>query len=115
MKILHLLYGLCGTGYLWHMNINKHHREELCMARLHIGPVLCYRLSHGVLTGLSGPYVEDLILCGNQTFRWISEQTRQKLEMKADEELPAEFTGFIVGNEDNVSFYIDQSHYLRKI
>lgn len=48
-------------------------------------------------------------------FRWIPEHTRRKFEMKANEELPAEFTGPIVSKENDVSFDIDQSHYIRKL
>lgn len=98
-----------------HDSIVKHHREELSIKTLLIAPAFYYRLTHGVLTGLSSAYIYDLRWYGNPKFQRISEPTRQKFEMKSDELLPTEFTGFIVGTLYDGSFYIDQSHYLRKL
>lgn len=61
-----------------------------------IDPTLYYLLLNGVLKGVSGSYVDDLIRCGDEGFRKLSKRTNQTFEMTEESKLPTEVTGFVL-------------------
>lgn len=86
------------------------------MAPLRIDLAPYSLITDRVLTGLNGiKFVYYLTRCGNNTLQKLSDQTRQKFEMKDSEVLPVEFTGFVVDKEKDGEFYTDQKKYLRKL
>lgn len=89
LKLLRPLYGLCDAGDLWHATIDKNHRQDLGMKPLRVDPALYYALYNEVLCGMSGAYVDDLLRCGDKSFKNLSDVTRKKFDMKPDESLPA--------------------------
>ena len=115
LKLLRPLYGLCDAGDLWHATLDKHHRLDMNMKAFRIDPAFYYMMEEGVLKGLSGTYVDDLIRSGDQHFKQVSKKTNEKFEMTEDGSLPAEFTGFVIDRDTDGNFYIDQIDYLRKI
>ena len=91
LKLLKPLYGLCESGDLWHEKLAKHHREDLGMSSLRSDPALYTLITNGVLKGLSGGYVNDLIRAGNQDFKDVSKKTNDRFEMAEDQKLPCSF------------------------
>lgn len=77
-------------------------------------PAIYFLLREGILKGLSGSYVDDLVRAGKQDFRGISAKTNERFEMKEDSALPSAFTGFIL-DKRAADLLIDQKSYLRKL
>lgn len=94
LKLLKPLYGLCESGDLWFHTLARHHQHDLGMQHLASDTSLHYLFYQGVLAGLSGAYVDDLLRAGNAYFRTIAHKTNQKFDMAGDEQLPADFSGF---------------------
>ena len=65
LQLLKPLYGLCESGDLWFETLDKHHRVDLKMKPFRIDPAMYYLLADGMLYGISGGYVDDLIRAGN--------------------------------------------------
>ena len=114
-QLLKPLYGLCESGDLWHETLDKHHRADLGMKPFRIDPALYYLISNGILRGLSGSYVDDIIRTGDDKFRKISRKTGEKFEMAEEEEIPCTFTGFSLSRDSKGSIMLDQHSYLRKL
>ncbi len=114
LKLLKPLYGLCDSGDLWCETLDIHHRKDLDMKPFKLDHALYYYINNGKLKGLSGSYIDDIIRTGDEEFKQMSNKTNRKFEMAADEELPSEFTGFIIKRQ-NENIFISQSHYLQKL
>ena len=61
LQLLKPLYGLCDSGDLWHDTLDKHHREDLGMKPVRSDPALYIWMVNGLLKGLSGGYVDNVI------------------------------------------------------
>lgn len=96
LRLLRPLYGLCDTGDLWQTTLYKHHRLGLKMKTFRLDPSLYYIMRDGVLSGVSGLYVDDLLRVRDKNFGGASELTNKKLDMAEEEYLPTYFTGFIL-------------------
>eukprot|EP00171_Calliarthron_tuberculosum_P023641 IDg23641t1 len=115
LQLLKPLYGLCESGDLWHKTLDEHHRNDLGMTPFRSDPALYYTKSNGLLIGLSGGYVDDLLRAGSPEFDSISAKTHAKFEMGDNESLPCTFSGFHLGTTDCNSLKQDQSFYLSKL
>lgn len=115
LKLLRPLYGLCDAGDLWQTTLDKHHRLELGMTPFKIDPALYYILCNGILQGLSGSYVDDLLRCGDDNFRKLSQRTNERFDMAEESILPTEFTGFVLDRDKAGNVFIDQNAYLKKL
>lgn len=51
-------------------------------------------MTDGLLVGLSGGYVDDLLRKGTAEFRTISKRTNQPFQMSKEEEILCNFSGF---------------------
>lgn len=58
-------------------------------------------MTNGLLKGLSGTYVDDLLRCGNSKYRRLCKKTHQRFDMAQEEELPCTFTGFKLRRTDD--------------
>lgn len=114
-KLLRPLYEVCDASDLYHINIDRHHREDLEMTPLFIDPALYYRLADGVLKGLSGGYVDYLLRCGDPDFWKVSRNTKQKFEMKDESPMPFDFAGYLITKDNDLIVLIDQKGYLRRL
>ena len=85
------------------------------MKPLRSDPALYALLEHGVLKGLSGGYVDDLIRTGDEDFKELSKKTNERFDMAEDQKLPCSFTGFSLGFEKGRTIVQDQHEYLKKL
>lgn len=116
LKLLKPLYGLCDSGDLWHKTLDKHHRCDLEMTPFRSDPALYRIMTDGVLTGLSGGYVDDLLRAGTSKFRELAQRTNQRFEMGEDEHIPCTFSGFSLSrNTADGSLEQNQHFYLQKL
>lgn len=94
LQLMKLSYGLCESEDLWHTTLDRHHRKDLGMT-----PLRSYKASYttcniGILQGISGGYVYDLIREGEANFKSISSKTNVRFDIAEDHSLPCTFTGF---------------------
>ena len=115
MQLIKPLYGLCESGDLWHATLDAYHREELGMKPLRSDSALYTYKMNGLLTELSGSYVDDLIRAGDQGFRKMSKRTCERFEMADDESPPCTFTGFRLEIGESSSLSIDKHSYVKGI
>ncbi len=54
-------------------------------------PALYKLMVDGLLVGLSGGYVDDLLRTGSSDFRELSKKTNQRFQIGEEEELPCTF------------------------
>lgn len=114
LKLLKPLYGLCDSGDLWHKTLDEHHRKDLEMKPLRSDPALYKLMRDGLLSGLSGGYVDDLIRTGTPIFREHSSATNTRFDMGDDEHVPCTFSGFYLDRK-NGTLEQSQRSYLKKL
>lgn len=114
LQLLKPLYWLCESGDLWHATLDKHHLQDLGMNPLDTDPTY-HLVNDGILTGLSGCYVDDILRCGTQEFRRHCLTTNDKLEMADDERIPCTFTGFRLSYDSHHDVQLDQHRYVEKL
>ena len=115
LELLKPLYGLCESGDLWHATLDKHHRHDLNMQPLRSDPALYAWMTHGLLRGLSGGYVDDLIRAGDSQFKIQCAKTHTLFEMSKDRSVPYTFTGFSLNKNNEGEFVQSQREYLKKL
>lgn len=115
LKLLKPLHGLCDSGDLWHKTIDNHYCKELGMSPMKSDPALYTTMSDGLLTGLSGGYVDDLLRAGIPEFREYASLTNRRFEMDADEELPCTFSGFSLSRQETGCLEQNQHFYLQNL
>lgn len=115
LKLLKPLYGLCDSGDLWHKTLDDHHRRDLGMTPFRSDPALYRLMANGLLTGLSGGYVDDLLRAGTPEFKRHAAQTNDRFEMGPDETLPCTFSGFHLSRDESGTLQQNQHFYLRKL
>ena len=115
LQLLKPLYGLCESGDLWHATLDRHHRKDLGMKPLDSDPALYHLMIDGILAGLSGSYVDDILRCGTKAFRRHCLPTNKRFEIAADEEIPCTFTGFRLSYDSRQAVQLDQCRYVEKI
>ena len=115
LKLLRPLYGLCDAGDLWHTTLHKHYRLDLGMAPFKTDPALYYWIVDGILKGMSGSHVDDLLRWGDKDFRELSKGTSDRFEMTEESNFPTEFTGFVLEKDDEGNMIINQNNYLREL
>lgn len=69
----------------------------------------------GIIAGLSGSYIDDIIRCGTQEFRKHCFSTNYKFEMASDEAIPCTVTGFRVSYDSQYTVQLDQHRYIEKL
>lgn len=74
--------------------MDKHHKEDLGMKALRSDPVIYIQMKDGLLKGLSGGFVDDVIREGDTSSSKLSKKTNEKFEMTDDQSSPCVFTGF---------------------
>ena len=72
-------------------------------------------MEKGLLKGLSGEYVDDLIRAGDKHFKHLSQKTNARFEMSEDQTLLCSFTGFSLLENENGEVVQDQHEYLQKM
>ncbi len=77
------------------MTLEGHHCNELGMIPFRSDPALCRLMSEGLLVGLSGCCVEDLLRARASEFKSVSARTRAKLEIGDYESLPCKLVASI--------------------
>lgn len=78
-----------------------HHRRDLQMKPLRSDSAPYTLMIVGLLQGLSGTYVDDLLRCGNKAFSEIGKKTAETFEMAHEEHIPCTFTGFQLRRDDD--------------
>ena len=114
LVLLRALYGLGESGDLWHETLDEHHRSDLGMTPLRSDPACYFALREGVLQGMSGTYVDDMLRAGNANFARLCEGTRKRFDMSEDARPPCTFTGFRL-SRDKATLMLDQLQYTRRL
>eukprot|EP00737_Agarophyton_chilense_P000247 gb/GEZJ01000282.1/.p1 GENE.gb/GEZJ01000282.1/~~gb/GEZJ01000282.1/.p1 ORF type:complete len:768 (+),score=79.54 gb/GEZJ01000282.1/:1785-4088(+) len=115
LQLLKPLYGLCESGDLWYKTMDDHHRKELGMQRFRFDPALYMLMCNGILRGLSGGYVDDLIRVGDISFKELAKKTHERFDMDTDKTLPCSFTGFSLKSSGDGEMEQDQHNYMRNL
>lgn len=114
LKLLKPLYGLCESGDMWHATLDNHHIQDLEMKPLRSDPALYLLMTNGLLKGISGGYVDDLIRTGDSSFKKLCSMTKRKFDMAEDKGLPCTFTGFSISRTFDNTIVQQQHEYLRR-
>ena len=72
-------------------------------------------MSNGLLIGLSGGYVDDLLRTGSPEFCQLAKKTNESFQMGEDEHVPCTFSGFSLARGKNGSLEQNQHFYLQKL
>ena len=115
LQLLRPLYGLCESGDLWHATLDSHHRKDLGMESTRLDSAFYIWIVNGLLKGMSGSYVDDLMRAGDDDFKELAKKTASRFEMAKDEEPPCEFTGFHLDRADDGTLTMDQQAYVKTI
>jgi len=115
LQLLKPLYGLCESGDLWHKTLDDHHRRVLKMSPMRSDPALYVRMANGLLDGLSGCYVDDMIRSGQPAFQEAAKVTSNSFEMAEDEFPPCTFTGFKLDVDEDGVLEVNQHEYQQKL
>ena len=115
LKLLKPLYGLCESGDMWHATLDNHHIQDLGMMPLRSDPALYLLVTNGLLKGISGGYVDDLIRTGDSSFKQLCSKTKRKFDMAEDQGLPCTFTGFSISRTVDNTIVQQQHEYLRRL
>ncbi len=84
------------------------------MALLDSHTALYVLMKDGLLKGLSGSYVDDLLRAGTPGCQNCL-KTHSKFEMSNDEPLPLTFPGLQLSDNKFSGYELDQNHYLRTL
>ena len=95
LQLLKPLYELCESGDLWHATLDTHHREDLGMSPLETDPTLSHLMINGILAGLSGSYVDDILRCGTKEFRKHCLSTNKSLKWLMMTKYSVSLLGFV--------------------
>lgn len=114
-RLIKPLYGLCllESGDIWHDTLDKHHIQDLGMKALRSNPALYILMEDGLLQGLSGGYVNDLIRARDALFKKLSKKATEKFEITEDQSLPCMFTGFSLSRAKDGTITQEQHAYLK--
>lgn len=115
LQLLKPLYGLCDSGDLWFKTLDDHHRNDLDMSPMRSDPALYAKMVEGMLKGLSGTYVDDMMRAGDQKFRKLARVTSEKFEMAEDETPPCTFTGFRLSKGADSKLEMNQDAYVSNL
>ena len=115
LKLLKPLYGLCESGDLWHKTLDEHHRKDLGMVPLRSDRALYKLMIDGLLVGLSGGYVDDLLRAGSTRFRELSRKTNERFQMDEDEVIPCTFSRFHLERDEHGCITQHQNFYMQKL
>ena len=115
LQILRTLCGLCESGDLWHATLDAHHRDDLGMTSISLDSAMYIWVVDGLLKGMSGRYVDDLMRAGDDDFKEHARKTAESFEMANDEEPPCDFTGFRLDVSKDNTLTLDQNNYLMTI
>ena len=113
-ELLLPLYGLCDTGYLWHKTLHIHHTELLGSQLTKVGHLLYFSFRQGVLNGINGSYVDDVLRARTQEFRDLCKVTHRRFKTSDDDELLT-FSGFNISKIGEEGLAIDQTFYLKNL
>lgn len=69
----------------------------------------------GLLQGLSGTYMDDLLRCGNKRFAELGKKTNTRFEMADNEKPPCTFTGFNLSRTDEGTIELHQNTYVESL
>ena len=109
------MYGLSDAGDLWHKTLHRHLVDELGLVPSKADPSLYFSFTNGVLSGINGSYVDDLLRAGTPDFRESCSQTHRRFETSGDESPPFTFAGFNIAPLPNGTMVIDQLFYMKKL
>lgn len=85
------------------------------MRPLRSDPALYALIKEGILRGLSGGNVYDLIRAGDEYFEKVSQKTSEKFDMTDNEKIPCTLTGFSLSRNNDGEVIQDQHEYLKKL
>lgn len=89
LPLLKPLYGFRESTDLWFTTLDEHHRKDLGMTSLRSDPALYVRIDNGLLKGISGTYVDDMLRAGERYFWVLAMSTSKKFDMAEDEKRQA--------------------------
>ncbi|CAN8072966.1 unnamed protein product [Agarophyton chilense] len=115
LQLLKPLYGLCESGDLWHQTIDQHHVKDLGKTPLRSDPALYIQMKDGLLKGISGGYVDDLLRAGDNGFKKLCIRTNERFDMGEEQSLPCSFTGFSLDRKPDTTIVQEQHSYLKKL
>lgn len=76
-------------------------------------PALYTMVSEGLLVGLSGGYVDDMLRAGSPDFRERLKKTNERFDVGEDEKLPCYFSGFSIARGSEGALEMNQYGYLK--
>ena len=100
---------------MWHATLDNHHIQDLGMRPLRSDPALYLMMTNGLLKGILGGYVDDLIQTGDLSFKKLCLKTKRKFYMAEDQGLPCMFTGFSISRTLNNTIVQQQHEYLWRL
>ena len=100
---------------MWHATLDNHHIQDLRMMPLRSDPAIYLPMTNGLLKGISGGYVVDLIRTGDLSFKKLCSKTKRKFDMAEDQGLPCTFTGFSISRTLNATMVQQQHEYIRRL
>ena len=115
LKKFRPFYGLCDSEDHWHRILDEHHRHDLGMDPFQSDPALYMIMSNGLLIGLIGGYVYDLLRAGSHGFRNLAKKTNERFQMSEDEQITCTFSGFSLAGGNDGSLKQDQHFYLQRL
>lgn len=95
--------------------LNQYHRPDLGMSALRFDIALFCLLTIGLLTGLSGDYVDDLTRTVNESFKKLSRKKDERFEMPNGSSIPCSFTGSALQHNAEGEVVQRQHEHLHKL
>ena len=114
LELLKPLYGLSDSGDYWHRTITRHLTKDMEMNTT-VGELSLF-IKHvdKKLIGMTGIYVDDSLLCGNDEFLKASDKSLETFESREREMDNTLFAGVKVTTVE-AGFELSQKHYTKSL
>ena len=109
LKLLTPLYGLYESGDLWHKNLDDRQKNDMGVRLLSFDPTLYVLMREGLLSGLSGTYVHEMMRAREEQFQKIAQATSQHFQIAEDSYLAYGFGGFVLLKDEGVCAQLNQA------
>ena len=114
LRLLKPLYGVCDVGHYWSVIIMAHVGSDLDMQPMAGDPSLHMREANGMVHGMLGVYVDEFLLCGDESFQAFAEMILETFESRQLEWDNIEFLGLKIETikGEGQYFTISQPEYI---
>lgn len=112
-KILKPLYGLCDVRDYWGQTMESHLMNDLKMDQSDGDSAMYVWIHDGRLSGITGMYVDYLLIAGNVAFQKHTEKTLKHFESKPRVYDRFDFYGAQIASHDDGSTTMTQEYYVR--